>query len=108
MQRQLYESQGRRHLEALVTAKPRSSVDAVAAEATFRFNMGKLKLTGRIDRIDRLKGNLVRVIEYKTGSPQTQKYADESLQLTIYAMRPTELGYAPRELVLLTLNGKRG
>jgi len=105
MQRQLYESQGRRHLEALVTAKPRSSVDAVAAEATFRFNMGKLKLTGRIDRIDRLKGNLVRVIDYKTGSPKTQKYADESLQLSIYAMGATQMGYAPLELVLLNLNG---
>ena len=105
VQRQLYESQGRKHLEALVTAKPRGSVNVVAAEAAFRFNLGKLKLTGRIDRIDRLKGNLVRVIDYKTGSPKTQKYADESLQLSIYAMGATEMGYAPLELVLLNLNG---
>ena len=105
VQRQLYESQGRKHLEALVAAKPRSSVNVVAAEAAFRFKLGKLKLTGRIDRIDRLKGNLVRVIDYKTGSPKTQKYADESLQLSIYAMGATEMGYAPLDLVLLNLNG---
>jgi len=60
---------------------------------------------GRIDRIDRMEGNCVRVIDYKTGVPWDQKDADDSLQLSIYAMGATELRYAARELVLLNVRG---
>ena len=105
VQRQLYEELGRKHLEALVQSRPRDSVDVIAAEAGFSFRMGKLKVVGRIDRMDRIEGNCVRVIDYKTGVPWDQKDADDSLQLSIYAMGTIELKYAPRELVLLNVRG---
>ncbi len=105
VQRQLYEEQGNKHLEIMLRARPRGSVDVIAAEARFDFKMGKLKIIGRIDRMDRLEGNCVRVIDYKTGAPWDQKDADDSLQLSIYAMGAAEMKYAPRELVLLNVRG---
>jgi len=43
-------------------------------------------ITGLIDRIDRLPSGGTEVIDYKTGSPKSQKSVDESLQLSIYAL----------------------
>jgi ATP-dependent exoDNAse (exonuclease V) beta subunit len=105
VQRQLYEEQGSKYLEAMVQSRPRGSLDVIAAEARFEFKMGRLKVVGRIDRMDRIEGNCVRVIDYKTGAPWDQKDADESLQLSIYAMGAVEMKYAPRELVLLNVRG---
>jgi len=105
VQRQLYEEQGRRHLEQLILSRPRDSIEVIAAELRFDFTLGKLKITGRIDRMDRIEGNCVRVIDYKTGKPWNQKDADDSLQLSIYAMGAAELKYAARELVLLNVRG---
>src|SRR5207248_8561836 len=42
VQRRLYEDQGRQQLQALIASRPRNSVDVLAAEAAFRFIMGKL------------------------------------------------------------------
>jgi DNA helicase-2/ATP-dependent DNA helicase PcrA len=105
VQRQLYQEQGSKHLKAIVESRPRGSVEVIAAEAGFTFRMGKLKIVGRIDRMDRIEDNCVRVIDYKTGTPWDQKDADESLQLSIYAMGAAEMKYAPRELVLLNVRG---
>ncbi|MBZ5525601.1 MAG: ATP-dependent helicase, partial [Acidobacteriia bacterium] len=105
VQRQLYEEQGAKHLRELVRTRPRSSVDVVATEASFGFTMGSLKVVGRIDRLDRVQGNIVRVVDYKTGAPKTTKQADESLQLSIYAMGAAEMNYNARELVFLNVNG---
>jgi RecB family exonuclease len=45
-----------------------------------------VKIHGGIDRIDRLPSGGIEVIDYKTGSPRSQKGVDENLQLTIYAL----------------------
>ena len=105
VQRRLYEEQGAKQLYEMVLARPRSSVDVVAAEASFRFTMGGYRVAGRIDRIDRVQGNTVRIIDYKTGTPRTAKHAEESLQLSIYAMGAAEMNYNARELVFLNVNG---
>ncbi len=103
VQRNLYETQGVKHLQTLLAAHPRNSVDVIATEASFRFNIGSLTVVGRIDRLDRLHGNAVRVVDYKTGAAKTQKAADESLQLSIYAMGAQQMGLAPQELVFLNV-----
>ena len=105
VQRQLYIELGVKHLQTMVESRPRAAVPVIAAEAGFSFKMGKLTVIGRIDRIDRLEGNAVRVIDYKTGAPWDQKDADDSLQLSIYAMGAAEMKYVPRELVLLNVRG---
>jgi len=105
VQRALYERQGAAQLRALLGANPRSSLDVVAAEVSFAFNLGAHQIVGRIDRMDRIQGNTVRVIDYKTGAVKTQRYADDSVQLSIYAMGAASMGFTPEELVFLNLQG---
>ncbi len=105
VQRQLYEKMGITQLQAVVQSRPRGSMEVIATEASFTFSVGKLRIKGRMDRMDRMDGNCVRVIDYKTGTPWDQKDADESLQLSVYAMAAVEMKYSPRELVVLNVRG---
>jgi CRISPR/Cas system-associated exonuclease Cas4 (RecB family) len=105
VQRALYEKLGEEQLRTLLASRPRGSVDVIAAEVRFEFTLNRQKVVGRMDRVDRMDGNTVRVIDYKTGSPKNRRFADESLQLSVYAMGATALGYTPKELVLLNLQG---
>ncbi|HEY6307258.1 MAG TPA: ATP-dependent DNA helicase [Candidatus Angelobacter sp.] len=105
VQRDLYEKLGAQQLRTLLHSQPRGSVDVVAAEVSFSFNLGAQKIVGRIDRIDRIQENVVRVIDYKSGAAKTQRFADDSLQLSIYAMGARAMGFVPRELVFLNLKG---
>jgi RecB family exonuclease len=108
VQRRMYEEQGARQLRALIDARPKSSVEVLAAEHKFTFKLGGLDIVGRIDRMDRLEDDAVRVVDYKTGSPKDRKFADESLQLSIYAMGVSRMGYRPRELMLVNVQDGRG
>jgi superfamily I DNA/RNA helicase/RecB family exonuclease len=103
MQHQMYEDQGEVQLRALVAMVPRGSSEVLDTERKINFKLGKLELVGRIDRIDRIDGNAVKVVDYKTGTPKDQRFADDSLQLSIYAMGVRQMGMEPRELVLLNL-----
>jgi ATP-dependent DNA helicase UvrD/PcrA len=103
VQRQMYEAQGAEQLRALLESSPRGSVDVIAAEHTINFKIGDQEIRGRIDRLDRIQDNAVRVVDYKTGSPKDRKFADESLQLSIYAMGVEQNGFVPRELVLVNV-----
>jgi DNA helicase-2/ATP-dependent DNA helicase PcrA len=105
VQRRLYENRGEEQLRALIGAQPRGAVDVIDAEAAFEFPMAQRRIKGRIDRLDRVEGKQVRVVDYKTGSPKTQDHADRSLQLSIYAMGAARMGFDPRELVFLNLQG---
>ncbi|MEK7571065.1 MAG: ATP-dependent DNA helicase [Patescibacteria group bacterium] len=93
-----------------------NSPQTIAIELPFAFwidlpagRQGKLKVGGRIDRIDKLPNGRIEIIDYKTGSkvPEEKKLRDD-LQLTFYALAATEmrddlLGKTPEEIVL-TLN----
>jgi DNA helicase-2/ATP-dependent DNA helicase PcrA len=105
VQRGLYEKLGAQQLRTLLQSQPRGSTDVVAAEASFSFPLGAQKVVGRIDRMDRIRDNVVRVIDYKTGAAKTPRYAEDSLQLSIYAMGARAMGFIPQELVFLNLKG---
>ena len=61
-----------------------------------------VRIYGGIDRIDRLPSGGIEVIDYKTGSPKSQKKVDENLQLTIYALACRDaLGLGTPERVTL-------
>ena len=67
-------------------------------------SIGGTTLAGRIDRVDRLKSGKVAIIDYKTGKPQTPEDADESLQLSIYALAArAKWGYEVDRLVFYNL-----
>jgi len=62
----------------------------------------KLKIGGRIDRVDEKNGDL-EIIDYKTGKVWEQKKVDDSLQMTVYALAAVDKGiYAkdPKDVVL--------
>lgn len=102
-QRKLYVERGFQQLRAMLEAQPRGSVDVIDAEVGFTFPLNGRQVRGRIDRLDRIEGNRVRVVDYKTGAPKTQEYADGSLQLSIYSMAAAKMGFDPAELVFINL-----
>ena len=105
VQRELYEKQGEEQLRTMLSARSRGSFEVIAAETRFEFTIDRQKVVGRMDRLDRINGNVVRVVDYKTGAPKDRRFADESLQLSIYAMGARQMGFVPQELVLLNLQG---
>jgi RecB family exonuclease len=63
------------------------------------FDIGGLKY-----RIDRQADGTVRIVDYKTGKAKTQDDADESLQLSIYALAAAQKwGYKASALALQNL-----
>ncbi|MGC2697368.1 MAG: ATP-dependent DNA helicase [Candidatus Angelobacter sp.] len=103
VQRKMYEDRGVEQVRELLQSSPRGSSEVIVTEHTFKFELCGRVIKGRIDRIDRLEGNAVRVIDYKTGTPKDRKFADESLQLSIYAMAVEQMNLSPRELVLVNV-----
>ena len=103
-----YWEMGRHQLTALRQFLLSNPFDLLAQERTFQFAWGGTKVTGRIDQINlhggRTGGKSVEVVEYKSGRPQTQKDADSSRQLTLYAKACREvLGLEPMSLILYNL-----
>jgi DNA helicase-2/ATP-dependent DNA helicase PcrA len=90
--------------------------NAIAIELPFNFwlnsprgEAGKIKVGGRIDRIDKLPDGSIEIIDYKTGpNVPTDKKVKEDFQLSFYALAATEvrdqvLNKKPDEIIL-TLN----
>ncbi|MGH9677474.1 MAG: PD-(D/E)XK nuclease family protein, partial [Candidatus Acidiferrum sp.] len=105
VQRSLLAQQGARHLAAFHQAQARTPQPRVqATEWTFTMNLAGVEVTGRLDRIDQLDDASVAIVDYKTGSPRTQEHADDSLQLSLYALAVEErLRMAPEQLVFYNL-----
>ncbi len=62
----------------------------VALEYPFSFNLGEIKMGGRIDRIDKVTDGKIEIIDYKTGeNVPSQKDIEKDLQLTFYALAAT-------------------
>ena len=108
VQERKYRAEGLRQLEGVCRAwsegGPEGRMELLHQEKPFEFEYAGTSLVGRIDQIHRAPSGEAELIEYKTGRPQTQKEADNSPQLTLYAEACRRvLGLAEPALVLFNL-----
>jgi DNA helicase II / ATP-dependent DNA helicase PcrA len=80
--------------------------DVLHTEEWFDVQIAGTKVAGRIDRMDRIADGSVVIVDYKTGKARSQEDADESLQLSIYAIAAREKwGYRVGALQFHNLEG---
>lgn len=86
-QKGLYLQEGEQQLQRFLEQRQSEPTpEVMGTEKTFRVEIAGIPVVGRIDRLDRIAGKRVRVVDYKTGRPRDQKDADKSLQLSVYAL----------------------
>jgi DNA helicase-2/ATP-dependent DNA helicase PcrA len=89
-QHELYERQGAAQLlDFLASVRSRPS-QVLHTEQSFEIKIGETVVVGRIDRIDSRPDDMVVIVDYKTGKAKDQEAADESLQLSLYAIAAQE------------------
>ncbi len=90
-QRELYLKQGEAQLrDFLAGTRSAPRPEVLHTEEWFEVQIAGTKVAGRIDRMDRAPDGSVAIVDYKTGKARSQEDADESLQLSIYAMAVRE------------------
>ena len=106
-QQELYLKQGLEQLrDFLAGTRSAPPPEVLHTEEWFDVQIAGTKVAGRIDRVDRTADGNVAIVDYKTGKARSQEDADESLQLSIYAMAAREKwGYRVAELVFHNLEG---
>jgi DNA helicase-2/ATP-dependent DNA helicase PcrA len=104
-QHELYEEQGIAQLrDFLAAARTLPPAQVLHTEQSFEIRVGTTSVVGRIDRIDRRPDGSVAIVDYKTGKARDQEDADESLQLSLYAMAAQEKwGYTVGALIFHNL-----
>ena len=87
----LYLRQGMEQLRQFFEwARSAQPPEVIETECRFELQVGSAKVAGRVDRIDRTGPDSVAIVDYKTGKPKSQEDADESLQLSLYALAARE------------------
>ncbi len=104
-QEQEYRKAGRDQLTAFHESYSGAPAEVLYQEKTFELPLeNEVIVTGRIDQINRIDGDAVEIVDYKTGKPRDAKKANEDLQLSIYALAAREvLELEPKRLVLYYL-----
>jgi len=87
------------------------AAESVRMEVHFEIEMNEVVLEGRIDQINPVEPGdpaLVQLVDYKTGRPRTQKDADKSLQLSVYALAARrQMGLDPQGLIFYNLTNNQ-
>jgi DNA helicase-2/ATP-dependent DNA helicase PcrA len=109
-QHELYERQGVAQLrEFLASVRMTPPLQVLHTEQSFEIRVGPTSVVGRIDRIDRRPDGSVAIVDYKTGKARDQEVADESLQLSLYAIAAKEKwGYTVGALIFYNLEENVG
>jgi superfamily I DNA/RNA helicase/RecB family exonuclease len=103
-QYELYLRQGKEQLaQFLDAARCGPQPNVIQTEERFELPVAGVKVTGRIDRIDLLADGGVAIVDYKTGKPKAQEDADNSLQLSLYALAAKERGLRTDRLIFHNL-----
>lgn len=83
----------------------------VRMEVHFELPVQDVFIEGRIDQINPVtprEPGLVQLVDYKTGRPRTQKDADKSLQLSVYALAArNQMGLEPQGLIFYNLTNNQ-
>lgn len=104
LQRELYTKDGCEQLTAFLRSQhARPDGKVLETERRFKIQIGDATVKGRFDRLDRMGDGEVSIVDYKTGKGKTQEDADESLQLSVYALAARALGHTPSALVFINL-----
>jgi DNA helicase-2/ATP-dependent DNA helicase PcrA len=121
-QEQTYKKAGLEQLREFVREQNarRIATDGVRMEEHFSLDLGDVVLEGRIDQINPLgvvpgealhapaRRPPVELVDYKTGRPRSQKDADKSLQLSVYALAARHhLGLEPERLTFYNLTNNQ-
>lgn len=94
LQRRLYERQGEEQLRQFIALRDlESKPQVLCTEQSIRFPIEDIVINGRIDRIDRLEGGGVLVLDYKTGAPRNTLDAVNSIQLGLYWLAAEREGH---------------
>ncbi len=104
-QHELYEKQGIAQLtDFLAAARSLPPAQVLHTEQSFDIHVGATTVAGRIDRIDSRPDGTVAIVDYKTGKARDQEDANESLQLSLYAIAACEKwGYNVGALIFYNL-----
>ncbi len=77
----------------------------LALEKGFNFKLDEYTIKGTIDRVDKLANGKVEIIDYKTGTPKTDKTLKDKDQLLIYQLAAQEVfGWEVEKLTYYYLN----
>jgi ATP-dependent DNA helicase UvrD/PcrA len=86
-QKELYSAQGVDQLGEFYDLRNREATpEVLSTEKFFELVVDGVKVIGRIDRTDRMPDGSIAIVDYKTGAAKDQDEADDSLQLSIYAL----------------------
>jgi len=107
-QEESYKKAGIEQLLGFVSRHEAMTPLPLAAEAHFALDLGDVVLEGRIDQINFLPDRSVELVDYKTGRPPSQKDADKSLQLSVYALAARdEMHVNPSRLTFYSLTSNQ-
>jgi DNA helicase-2/ATP-dependent DNA helicase PcrA len=103
-QERRYLSQGEGILDGFLKNSAFLACIPEAQEMKFNLDINGSKLIGFIDQINIYDDKSIEIIDFKTGKPKNQKSADESLQLSIYAIACRDIyGRLPEKVTFYNL-----
>lgn len=103
-----YRDKGRKLLKQYYDTVKGQKIRPLYLEKPFNLKIGGVTLRGAIDRVDELPDGTVQIVDYKTGTPKTEKTVEHD-QLVIYQLASLEvLGKKPSLLTFVYLeNGSQ-
>ncbi len=92
-QHKIYYDKGIESLTIFYKKLEQEGLPKVASlERSFHFLLGGIKVIGKIDRVDTMENGLVRLVDYKTGSPKEKLATEDKQQLLMYQAAMEALG----------------
>jgi DNA helicase-2/ATP-dependent DNA helicase PcrA len=100
-----YRKAGREQLENFCRSYSAALPEVLHQEKAFELHFDHdVIVKGRMDQVNRLGAKEIEIVDYKTGKAKDAKKADESLQLSVYAIAAEEvLEMKPARLVFYNL-----